>query len=116
MIFDIGFCKINNLIAEKFILSNYESDDMISMIKEAFREEYEEILTRQDKDKSYDILLTRQEVAELLKISLVTVHKYQKEGTLPFYKLGRHVYFRKGDIMKALEIPLKYQNKIYINY
>ena len=102
-------------MAEKFIVTNYDRDELVSMIKEAFKEELKEILTQQEKERDYDILLSRQEVAELLKISLVTVHKYQKEGTLPFYKLGWHVYFRKGDIMKALEIPLKYQHKRWNN-
>jgi excisionase family DNA binding protein len=96
-------------MADKFIVTNYDREEMVSMIKKAFKEELKEIITQQEKDRDYDILLSRQEVAELLKVSLVTIHKYQKEDTLPFYKLGWHVYFRKGDIMKALEIPLKSQ-------
>jgi excisionase family DNA binding protein len=103
-------------MAEKFIVTNYDHDDLISMIKEAFKEELKEILTQQEKDRDYDTLLSRKEVAELLKISLVTLHSYQKDGTLPFYRLGWHVYFRKGDIMKALEIPLKYHNSRAHNY
>lgn len=98
-------------MADKFIVTNYDREEMVSMIKKAFKEELKEIIIQQEKDRDYDILLSRQEVAELLKVSLVTIHKYQKEGTLPFYKLGWHVYFRKGDIMKALEIPLKYKHR-----
>jgi excisionase family DNA binding protein len=98
-------------MAEKFLVTNYDHEDLIAMVKEAFKEEIKELFKRQEKSDDYDVLLSRKEVAELLKISLVTVHKYQKEGTLPFYKLWWHVYFRKGDIMKALEIPLKYQHR-----
>jgi excisionase family DNA binding protein len=95
-------------MAEKFLVTNYDRDEFVSLIKEAFEEELKGILTIQEKERDYDILFSRQEVAELLKISQVTLHKYQKEGTLPFYKLRWHVYFRKGYIMNALEIPLKY--------
>jgi len=50
----------------------------------------------------------------MLKVSLVTVSKYQIEGRFPYSRLGRHIYFKKGDIMKALEIPIKYQRKMNI--
>ena len=96
-------------MAEKFIVTNYDRDDLISMIKEAFKEELKEILTQQEKESAYDKLLSRKEVAELLKISLRTVSKYQIEGLLPYCKFGRHIYFKKGDIMEILRVPMKYK-------
>jgi hypothetical protein len=72
----------------KFLVTNYDRDELVSMIKDTFKEELNDIITHKEKGKEYDILLTSQEVVELLKISLVTLSKYQKEGTLPFYKLG----------------------------
>jgi len=50
-------------------------------------------------------------VVDLLKVSLVRVRKYQKEGRLTFYRIGRHVYFKKGDIMHALEDHMKYPHR-----
>jgi excisionase family DNA binding protein len=99
---------------EKFMVTNYDRDDLISMIKEAFKEELKEILKQQEKPDDYDVLLSRKEVAELLKVSLVTINKYKREGKLPYCRLGRNLYFKKGDIMKALEIPVKYQRKMNI--
>lgn len=93
---------------EKFIVTNYDREDLMSMIKEAFKEELKEILKQQEKPDDYDDLLSRKEVAKLLKVSLVTVNKYKRAGKLPYSRLGRNIYFKKGDIMKALEIPVKY--------
>ncbi len=100
-------------MTEKFIVTNYDHDDLVSVIKEAFREELKEILAQKEKEKDYNVLLSRKEVAELLKISLVTLHRYQKDGILPYSKLGIHIYFKKGDIMKALETQVKYQHRRY---
>lgn len=102
-------------MAEKFIVTNYDRDDLIFMIKEAFKEELKEILKQQEKPDDYDVLLSRKEVAKLLQVSLITVSKYQKRGILPFNRLGRKVYFKKGDILKALERPIKYQHKRFNN-
>jgi excisionase family DNA binding protein len=96
---------------EKFIATNYDREDLILMIKEAFKDELKAILTQQENESDFGLLLSRKEVAELLKVSLVTVSKYQREGRFPYSRLGRHIYFKKGEIMKALETPIKYQHK-----
>lgn len=101
----------------QFVRNNhYDRVELISMIKEALKEELKELIKQNEKSDDYDILLSRKEVATLLKVSLITVSKYQRTGKLPYSRLGRHVYFKKGDIMKALEIPIKYQHRRYNNY
>jgi excisionase family DNA binding protein len=37
-------------------------------------------------------------VANYLKCSKQTIHNLKKEGVLPFYRLGRKVYFKKSEI------------------
>ncbi len=81
------------------------------MIKEALHEELNDILLKHEKENDHSVLLFRKEVAELLKISLVTVSKFQREGKLPFSRFGNRIYFKKGDVMKALETPIKYQHR-----
>lgn len=103
-------------MVEKFVVTNYDREDLIAIIKEAFKEDLKEILNQQEKESDYDKLLSRKEVAELLQVSLVTVSKYQREGRFPYSRLGRHIYFKKGDIMKALGTPVKYQHRRYSNY
>lgn len=50
--------------------------------------------------------LTRQAVAELLGVSLVTVTDWTNKGFLKSYRLGNRVYFKAAEIDAAmLEIP-----------
>lgn len=35
----------------------------------------------------------------MLKVSVATISKYQKEGRPTYYQIDRHLYFNKGDIM-----------------
>ena len=42
--------------------------------------------------------LTREEVSELLKISLSTIHNWKKIGILHPYQIGGRVYFKLSDI------------------
>ena len=48
-------------------------------------------------------LLTIAEVAELLKISIPTLRRLQRQRTIPFIKVGGCVRFRKGDIASYLQ-------------
>ena len=50
-------------------------------------------------------LLTRSEVAELLKVDLSTLWNWQKKGKLIPVGIGNRVYYRRSDI-EAVLIPL----------
>lgn len=57
--------------------------------------------------------LTRQEVAELLKISLPTVDLYSRKGILKGRRIGSRILYLESDLMELVrEIPiLKYQRR-----
>lgn len=46
--------------------------------------------------------LTRYEVAEMLSISLVTIHNWVKSNILTAYRIGNLVRFRRQDIENCL--------------
>jgi excisionase family DNA binding protein len=94
---------------EKFVITNYGKNEFVSLIREAFSEELKAILKQKDLQHEYDELLNRKEAARFLKISLRTISKYQEDGTIPHYRLGRAIYFKKGELMQALGLPAKYQ-------
>jgi len=41
-------------MAENFVITNYNRDEIISMIREAFSDELSEILAKQEKESDYD--------------------------------------------------------------
>jgi excisionase family DNA binding protein len=49
--------------------------------------------------------LTRNEVSELLKCDLSTLHNWVKKGKLTAYGIGSRIYFKRSDIDSIL-IPL----------
>ncbi len=47
-------------------------------------------------------LLTRNEVAELLKVDLSTIHNWCKNGKLLPFGIGNRIYFKRSDIENTL--------------
>lgn len=46
--------------------------------------------------------ITRREVANLFKITLVTVHDWTRKGLLQAYKIGNRVYYKRPEVEGAL--------------
>jgi len=47
--------------------------------------------------------LTRNEVAELLKINLSSVHNWTKKGILTSYQIGGRVYYKRSEIENSID-------------
>ncbi|MFT7036730.1 MAG: excisionase family DNA binding protein [Cyclobacteriaceae bacterium] len=43
-------------------------------------------------------LMTREETAEYLKISLTTLWQWRKKGILPSYSIGNRVYYKRSEV------------------
>ena len=71
--------KIEHLIDKK--LSNFHPTQELSQVK----------------------YITRIEVAELLKISLPTLHDWSKNGILQSYKIGKRVLYKAMEIEEAIK-------------
>ena len=52
--------------------------------------------------KSPNEYLTRNEVAEMLKCDLSTIHNWCKKGKLIPYGIGNRVYFKRSEIEEVL--------------
>ena len=55
-----------------------------------------------------DELLTRDDVAKLLKISLVTIYRLTKEGELPAVRGKRFVRYRRSDVEDFINRHITY--------
>ena len=47
-------------------------------------------------------LMTRQEVADFYKVSLVTVHDWLKKGWLISYRIGNRTRFKRHEVEEAM--------------
>ncbi len=51
-------------------------------------------------------LLNTKEAAQVLRLSPSAVHKLRKEGSLPFVKLGKKVFFKKESLVEYVDNQL----------
>ena len=73
-------------------------------IRDALRAELQEHFKTGDsssQDKQ-ERLLSKQELATELGVSLVTLTAWMKKG-LPFLRLHRRVYFKKSEVLKTMQ-------------
>lgn len=45
--------------------------------------------------------LTAKEVSKLLSVSLVTLHKWKKDGKIKFYRFGSRIRFKRNEILSV---------------
>ena len=97
------------------ILQGLSLDDLKSTIQCIVADEIQNALTTltdsfpKDTTPEY---LTRKETAEMLGVSLPTLHSYVKKGYLPAHRVGeKTVRFKREDVEKALSAvePIKYR-------
>lgn len=54
-----------------------------------------------------DELLSPQEACVYLKVTRNTLHRWKRDMTIPFQKIGTKVYFKKSDIVNYNKIEIK---------
>ena len=62
-----------------------------------------EILKVNFQPKQPTEFLTRNEVKDLLKVDLSTVHNWTKKGKLKAYGIGNRIYYRRNEIEQAIK-------------
>ncbi|HRZ32592.1 MAG TPA: helix-turn-helix domain-containing protein [Flavobacterium sp.] len=52
--------------------------------------------------KENDVLLTREETAKLLSVSLVTLWDWTKKDILPAYRIGNKIRYKKSEVLNSM--------------
>lgn len=69
-----------------------------------FQNLHAEILAiKQNANTKTDELLTRQQTADILQISLVTLWNWTKKNIVPAHRIGNKVRYKKSEILNALQ-------------
>ena len=79
---------------------NYEV--LSQCIREAVRAELQEHFKTGGSQPAEERLLSKQELAAELGVSLVTLTDWMKKG-LPFLRLHKRVYFKKSEVLKLMQ-------------
>ena len=84
-----------------------------ALLKPIIKESLREVLTEAEAERAAQEpkFLTRQQVAEMLGVSLVTVHSYINRGFLESKKIGHKTLFSEADVLKAIQGKKVYKFK-----
>ena len=73
-------------------------NDFINELKTQLIPEIKKQLAEEFQPKQATEYLTRDEVCQLLKIDLSTLHRWRKNNTINSYGLGNRVYFKRCEV------------------
>ena len=77
------------------------SDDLVAKLRSSWKRDLDD-LKRDLQPKPTEEYLTRNEVSQMLKVDLSTVHNWTKEGKLRRFGIGKRIYYKRSDVENAL--------------
>lgn len=78
----------------------HSETELSNIVSNAVAKALKEVQAQQKPDNS---LITQIEAAELLRVSIPTLQKMKDKKIIPFTQIQRKIYFRKQDILNAIE-------------
>ncbi|MFC2099093.1 helix-turn-helix domain-containing protein [Bacteroidota bacterium] len=84
---------------ESIFLQSVSVSELKELISETIQEQIGQIQKPQPKTE----LLTRKEAAEILGISLPTLHYWTKDGKVPAYRIGNRVRYKRNEVLSSLQ-------------
>jgi len=85
---------------EQILLSPITLDELETRLTDRFTsilQQSETVRTAPPEDE----LLTAKQTAQLLGVSLVSLHKWKKQGLVKFYRYGSRIRFKKSEILQT---------------
>ena len=79
--------------------------DLIAQMRDIIRDE----LRQQKLAELSEKLLTPKETAELLKVSIVTVWQWERQGHILKHRIGGRTYYKHGELMASMGAIKRYQ-------
>ena len=78
-----------------------QEDDFKKWISESISEAIKNSYNQSKKEEEQEPLISRQQMADELGVSLVTLTDWMKHG-LPYRKLHNRVYFFRSEVLKSM--------------
>ncbi len=83
---------------QNILLSPITLDELETRLVARFKSEFLSTPAIPPKETQEDFLTVKQ-VSNLLGVSLVTIHKWKKDGKLKFHRFGTRIRFQKSEIL-----------------
>jgi len=90
-------------MSKTILLHEISLVDLQEMIRLAVREELDAFLLelKTQKDDA-DVLLSRAEACELLKVSLTTLWNWTKSNKVVAYSIGNRIFYKRKELLESL--------------
>ena len=83
-------------------IENISVEELTEIIANKLADKIETRIATLISSQSDEELLTRTETAEFLKINFTTLWHWTKKGKVTAYGIGNRVYYKRGELKKAL--------------
>lgn len=90
------------MVTKTIQITEVSIDELAEKVADKLLLKIENYLKELNKPKN-NKLLTRKEVAEMLRVSLVTVGVWSKVGILNPIRMGNRIFFNEQEILNTLE-------------
>lgn len=87
---------------DNVILTTHTTEQLTGIISQAVQEAIKNSLPAIPSTPQSEILLTRKETSDKLKISLVTLNDWSKRGLIQSYLIGGRVLYKDSEIEASL--------------
>jgi excisionase family DNA binding protein len=81
----------------------------LAELLEGFRSIVKAELQQQQRADLSEKLMTAKEAADLLRVSLVTLWQWEKQGRISKYSMGGRTYFKYSELMAGLDTLQRYR-------
>jgi len=90
-------------MGKTILLHEISPEDLRDMIRQTVREELSAFLLefKVQKDDA-DVLLSRAEASELLKVSLTTLWNWTKSNKVVAYSIGNRIFYKRKELLESL--------------
>lgn len=78
-------------------------EELKNLIQEAIADYNSSENAKSINEEHGEPLLKIDEVKELLKVSKVTIHKWKKDGKIPYHRISNRIFFKKSEILESLK-------------
>jgi hypothetical protein len=87
---------------ENVFLTSFSKEELQAIINESLDQKLKPRLEPSKQEEKKEKLLSRNEAAALLKITLVTLSDWSNRGIIQSYYMGGRVYYKEHEIINSL--------------
>lgn len=87
---------------QNLVFSPISTDSLIKKISDQVTENVLQLLETNKPAPEQDEFLTPKETAEMLRISLVTLWRWEKQGKVKCYGIGGRRLYKKSEVVESL--------------